>query len=261
MGFSFSLSSHRTFGLSALSILWNGMNLINQTLHSVVRKTALNPQKIQDSSLISPVPMIGGILWAAGNAAKVPIIKMIGLGVGQIIWASTNCVFGWAVARFGLFGSKTQTPSIVWLNYVGICLTVSSLFIFFAINSSGKNSQTHGIKATMKRGDSVLIDEEQVQAPLVRKDLDDPDWIDEVRNSVNFLIFKASFSFPLLVKNGSEFSLLFYLVLFTEWISCQSLLPSSKNWLHLTWTEFCRTSPEFLSPSFQCSSFTPFIEK
>jgi len=136
---------------------------------------------IQDSTVMSPVPMIGGILWGAGNLAKVPIIKTIGIGIGQIIWASTNCVFGWAVARFGLFGSKVQSPSVVWLNYLGVCLTLASLLFFFAINSSGKNSQTHKcVNATMRRGDSVLIDEDQIETPLVRKELNDPDWIDEL---------------------------------------------------------------------------------
>ena len=37
-----------------------------------------------------------------------PIIKTVGLGIGQILWAGTNCLFGWAIARFGLFGSQAQ---------------------------------------------------------------------------------------------------------------------------------------------------------
>lgn len=28
--------------------------------------------------------------------------------MGQIIWATTNCVVGWAIARFGLFGGQAQ---------------------------------------------------------------------------------------------------------------------------------------------------------
>lgn len=165
---------------------------------------------IQDSTVMSPVPMIGGILWGAGNVAKVPIIKTIGIGVGQIIWASTNCVFGWAVARFGLFGSKVQSPSVVWLNYLGVCLTLASLLFFFAINSSGKNSQTQIVKATMKRGDSVLIDEDQIETPLVRKVVEDPDWIDEVTVNCVFGVFTVNSSFPRRNKSGSEYSSQFY---------------------------------------------------
>ena len=54
------------------------------------------------------LPMLGGFLWATGNLCKVPIIKCIGIGMGQIIWATTNCVVGWAIARFGLFGGHAQ---------------------------------------------------------------------------------------------------------------------------------------------------------
>ena len=54
------------------------------------------------------LPMLGGFLWATGNLCKVPIIKCIGIGMGQIIWATTNCVVGWAIARFGLFGGQAQ---------------------------------------------------------------------------------------------------------------------------------------------------------
>ena len=60
------------------------------------------------------------------------------MGIGQIVWAGTNCIFGWAIARFGLFGSEAQVPSIIWLNYLGVGLTVISLIIFSFVDSHGK---------------------------------------------------------------------------------------------------------------------------
>jgi len=63
---------------------------------------------IRNSFKLHVLPMLGGCLWATGNLCKVPIIKTIGIGMGQIIWATTNCVVGWAIARFGLFGGKPQ---------------------------------------------------------------------------------------------------------------------------------------------------------
>lgn len=52
-----------------------------------------------------PFAMLGGVGWAIGNLTAMPIIDAIGLGLGVLIWGSVNCVVGWAVGRFGLFGT------------------------------------------------------------------------------------------------------------------------------------------------------------
>lgn len=48
-----------------------------------------------------PLPLLGGFLWATGNLSTVPIIKLIGIGLGSLIWNSMILIIGWAVARFG----------------------------------------------------------------------------------------------------------------------------------------------------------------
>jgi len=55
-----------------------------------------------------PIAMIGGSLWALGNIMSVPIIKLIGLSLGLLIWGSTNMIVGWASGTFGLFGLKAN---------------------------------------------------------------------------------------------------------------------------------------------------------
>ena len=59
-----------------------------------------------------------------GNIAVVPIIKMIGLGQGILIWASFNLIIGWVTGRFGMLGLKPEVPSNTTLNYVGISLCI-----------------------------------------------------------------------------------------------------------------------------------------
>ena len=39
-----------------------------------------------------PMAAFGGALWATGNTMSVPIINSIGLGLGMLIWGSTNMV-------------------------------------------------------------------------------------------------------------------------------------------------------------------------
>lgn len=83
--------------------------------------------------------MIGGVCWAIGNVTAVPIISTIGLGLGILIWGTTNCLVGWACGRFGLFGingfvpfdhlsqisknlaSEPRSPAI---NYFGLVLVI-----------------------------------------------------------------------------------------------------------------------------------------
>ena len=69
-----------------------------------------------------PLPMLGGFLWSTGNLNTVIIIKLIGIGLGSLVWVSRFnliiyfnqiiffylkntilLVFGWAIARFGNF--------------------------------------------------------------------------------------------------------------------------------------------------------------
>ncbi|KAM7417220.1 hypothetical protein PAMA_017050 [Pampus argenteus] len=43
-----------------------------------------------------PFAMLGGVIWATGNIAVVPIVKAIGLGLGILIWGSSSLLMGWA---------------------------------------------------------------------------------------------------------------------------------------------------------------------
>jgi hypothetical protein len=56
----------------------------------------------------------GGFLWCTGNILTVPIVRLIGLGIGLLLWSMVSLLVGWASGRFGLFGLKvTATYSKV----------------------------------------------------------------------------------------------------------------------------------------------------
>lgn len=46
--------------------------------------------------------LIGGLIASIANAVVVPIIKLIGIGLGLLVWNSTSLILGWSVPRFGL---------------------------------------------------------------------------------------------------------------------------------------------------------------
>uniref|UniRef100_A0A915CV77 Transmembrane protein 144 n=1 Tax=Ditylenchus dipsaci TaxID=166011 RepID=A0A915CV77_9BILA len=74
-----------------------------------------------------PLAMLGGFLWCIGNLTALPIIKILGLGMGILIWGTVNCVVGWAAGRFGLFGINPSVPNSPLLNYAGLVGILFSL--------------------------------------------------------------------------------------------------------------------------------------
>ncbi|WKY00093.1 hypothetical protein Q1695_014737 [Nippostrongylus brasiliensis] len=71
-----------------------------------------------------PLAMLGGAFWALGNVTAIPIMNVLGLGMGMLIWGTTNCVTGWAVGRFGLFGVSATVPALPILNYIGLVMVI-----------------------------------------------------------------------------------------------------------------------------------------
>jgi len=68
-----------------------------------------------------PLAMLGGCLWAMGNATAVPLINILGLGVGMLLWASVTTLVGWAIGRFGFPGVVAGVADMnPWLNYIGV---------------------------------------------------------------------------------------------------------------------------------------------
>lgn len=88
---------------------------------------------LQGFPKFEPMAMFGGFLWATGNIVSVPVIKLIGLSLGLLIWGSTNMLIGWASGTFGLFGLKARHVATPWLNYLGLVVALISLSLYIFI--------------------------------------------------------------------------------------------------------------------------------
>ncbi|KAM3937906.1 transmembrane protein 144 [Leptodactylus fuscus] len=86
-----------------------------------------------------PLAMVGGCVWATGNITVVPIVKTIGLGLGLLLWASTNLLVGWASSRFGMFGIDPEEVERPYLNYAGAGLSALSAIIFLFVKTEVKS--------------------------------------------------------------------------------------------------------------------------
>lgn len=60
----------------------------------------------------------------SGNAMAPTVVSTVGLGMGTLLWSVVNCLIGWAISRFGLFGTKAAPPSKSGLNYAGLVLVL-----------------------------------------------------------------------------------------------------------------------------------------
>ena len=138
---------------------------------------------VREQPEFQPFAMLGGVLWATGNVMCVPIIKTIGMGMGQLIWGTANCCIGWATGAFGLFGlpedctpcttchNQTQpgagTPADCTINHgrniAGFVVVLAALAAFIQVKSDGSNKLNKSASASSDGDDA----ESQKQQPLL----------------------------------------------------------------------------------------------
>lgn len=100
-------------------------------------------QLARGSPPFEPIAMIGGVLWCCGNITVVPIVKMIGLGLGLLVWGTVNLLAGWASGTFGLFGMHKETVAHPVLNYVGVAFAVLSVLVMVGIKTDVSTKVDH----------------------------------------------------------------------------------------------------------------------
>eukprot|EP00602_Paraphysomonas_sp_CaronLab_P002181 CAMPEP_0185030844 /NCGR_PEP_ID=MMETSP1103-20130426/17936_1 /TAXON_ID=36769 /ORGANISM="Paraphysomonas bandaiensis, Strain Caron Lab Isolate" /LENGTH=316 /DNA_ID=CAMNT_0027566123 /DNA_START=92 /DNA_END=1042 /DNA_ORIENTATION=+ len=127
---------------------------------------------------------LGGVLWCTGNMMCGPIIQLIGMGMGLLIWGSFNMLMGWASGTFGLFGLDKEEISNPALNYAGVSLALVGLYVFLQV----KSNEVHGYMKSVDLVDtdltnSLLAEQKAIgsfvlgdsQVPLVAGDTEPAD--------------------------------------------------------------------------------------
>jgi len=88
---------------------------------------------ITGKSIFIYTGLIGGSCWAAGNLCVVPIIKLVGLGLGILVWGSSSLITGFLLGKTGLFDLKKDEVAQPAINWVGFALVVIAMATFFFI--------------------------------------------------------------------------------------------------------------------------------
>jgi glucose uptake protein GlcU len=100
--------------------------------------------------------IIGGMLWAVGNALVMPAIALVGLGPAFLLWSSGNLLGGWSVGHFGLFGIQKDSVTLLWLNLIGLFISLVSMVLFVCIKPSLKN-ETAELNVPSEEGEKVSL--------------------------------------------------------------------------------------------------------
>mmetsp|Transcript_38175 Transcript_38175/g.105230 ORF Transcript_38175/g.105230 Transcript_38175/m.105230 type:complete len:401 (-) Transcript_38175:248-1450(-) len=86
----------------------------------------------------------GGMLWATSNYAVIPLVKLLGLGVGFSMYHFVNLIGSYMIGRLGIFGIQTSQPADVdvglWPSDLGVVI-VSLSFIALVFVESGDTAQ------------------------------------------------------------------------------------------------------------------------
>ena len=123
--------------------------------------------------------MIGGCIWSLGNLCVVPIVRLVGLSIGLLIWAITCMIVGWAVSTFGLFGTDKSELCYDYLNYTGVAVcAIGAAMIAFVkpsldkkeAGSDQENSPLLSNKSNHLVQNQDITNEEENSPPSLTKD-------------------------------------------------------------------------------------------
>lgn len=98
--------------------------------------------------------ILGGALWSLGNALVIPILQLIGLGMGLLVWSGTSLILGYIVGRLGLFGLEAEAVKYWYLSYIGLGFAVLALLIFFFVKPTLKDDAAS--PSTSRKSSSVV---------------------------------------------------------------------------------------------------------
>jgi len=86
------------------------------------------------------LPLIAGAMWGLSNYLCVPLIKLIGMGLGFSLYHFVNIMCGYCIGRFGLFGIP-QSGSLI--SDTG-CVLVFFSFIVLTLVEAGHEETLQG---------------------------------------------------------------------------------------------------------------------
>eukprot|EP00913_Durusdinium_trenchii_P029783 g27909.t1 len=82
----------------------------------------------------------GGALWALANYLVLPLVKLLGIGLGFSLYHFVNLVVGYGIGRFGIFNMEKLTGNVEICD-IGCCLVLVSFVIMVFVEEAGDKQQ------------------------------------------------------------------------------------------------------------------------
>jgi glucose uptake protein GlcU len=83
--------------------------------------------------------LLGGAIWSLSNALVLPVVKLLGLGVGFALYHGVNLMVGYLVGRLGLFGAPRDTPHLPALCDCSVLILLASLVVMVRVEPDMTN--------------------------------------------------------------------------------------------------------------------------
>jgi len=99
--------------------------------------------------------MAGGSFWGFANAAVLPLVKLLGLGLGFALYHAVNLSTGYVVGRFGFFGVEVDAGRTPWLRDLGALLLGASFVILMFVEPAedeAAESERHAVPLSPRSG-------------------------------------------------------------------------------------------------------------
>eukprot|EP00929_Paragymnodinium_shiwhaense_P063734 TRINITY_DN31870_c0_g1_i1.p1 TRINITY_DN31870_c0_g1~~TRINITY_DN31870_c0_g1_i1.p1 ORF type:complete len:439 (-),score=68.62 TRINITY_DN31870_c0_g1_i1:233-1549(-) len=87
-----------------------------------------------DSNLI----VLGGALWAISNYAVLPLVKLLGIGLGFSLYHFVNLIVSYIIGRFGLFGVNQLKGNFYACDAGCFLVLISFMVLVFVEGSEGE---------------------------------------------------------------------------------------------------------------------------
>eukprot|EP01031_Cornospumella_fuschlensis_P026617 gene26617-32166_t len=119
---------------------------------------------------IHGLAFLGGFLWCTGNMLCPIAIRLIGMGMGLLVWGTISMIMGWASGTYGLFGLSKQDVANPGLNVAGVCIAIVGLMIFLQVKTNdtsvdnAQNDDQHYSNPLLSEGHYLSKDVEDTGA-------------------------------------------------------------------------------------------------
>mmetsp|Transcript_15953 Transcript_15953/g.19794 ORF Transcript_15953/g.19794 Transcript_15953/m.19794 type:complete len:338 (+) Transcript_15953:1-1014(+) len=108
-------------------------------------------------AVFSTEGLLGGFVWCCGNLLTVPIIDMVGLGIGQSVWAGTSVAVSYVVGRVSIFGLEPEELSSPGAGVTGLLISLLALVVFSLIQTNEKKKNSSNLEEELLTDSDIEI--------------------------------------------------------------------------------------------------------